>query len=167
MWNFRIEQLPFAGCRLGHSADFGEDFVFAENQILLAVNRDVVSGVFAEQDAIADLDVKGAAMALFHFSAANGDNFALMGFLLSRIWDDDSTFSFSSSLRTRTRSCSGVIFTVIFFDLHSIYSRNSGMKLFVAPAPPLRAKTLHILQPFQRKLIRFLLLTVGFLLWAF
>jgi hypothetical protein len=86
-----MEQLPFAGCRLGHSADFGEDFVFAENQVLLAVNRDVVSGVFAEQNAIADLDVKGAAMALFHFSGANGNDFALMGFLLSRIWDDNST----------------------------------------------------------------------------
>ena len=36
-----------------------------------------------------------------------------------------------------------------------------------ALAPSLRAKTLHILQSLQRKLIRFLLLTVGFLLWAF
>jgi hypothetical protein len=41
------------------------------------------------------------------------------------------------------------------------------MELFVAPAPSLRAKTLHILQSFQRKLIRFLLLAIGFFLWTF
>jgi hypothetical protein len=86
-----MEQLPFAGYRLGHSADFHEDFVFAENQVLLIINGDVVSGVLAEQDAVTDFDVEGDAMALFHFAGANGDNFTLVGFLLGRVGDDDST----------------------------------------------------------------------------
>jgi hypothetical protein len=30
-------------------------------------------------------------MALFHFAGANGDNFTLVGFLLGRVGDDDST----------------------------------------------------------------------------
>src|SRR5207247_7046638 len=62
--------------------------------------------------------------------------------------------SFSSSLRTRTRSCRGVIFTVIIFDLRSIRYKTSR--------PILRAENLPILLPRRFEVVRLLFLTLGF-----
>src|SRR5260370_40845002 len=73
--------------------------------------------------------------------------------------------SFSSSLRTRTRSCRGVIFTVI-----SLTSVQSIPKLeqstFCGSRPTLRAKNLLILLPLHFQIVRSLFLTLGFSLRA-
>src|SRR5713226_9359452 len=73
--------------------------------------------------------------------------------------------SFSSSLRTRTRSCRGVIFTVI-----SLTSVQSIPKLeqstFCGSRPTLRAKNLLILLPRHFQIVRSLFLTLGFSLRA-
>src|SRR5437588_11857107 len=73
--------------------------------------------------------------------------------------------SFSSSLRTRTRSCRGVIFTVI-----SLASVQSIPKLeqstFCGSRPTLRAKNLPILLPRHFQVVYLLCLTLGFSLRA-
>src|SRR5207245_5954789 len=69
--------------------------------------------------------------------------------------------SFSSSLRTRTRSCRGVIFTVI--SLTSIQSiPELGQSTFCGSRPTLRAKKLPILLPGHFQVIRLLFLAFGF-----
>src|SRR5205807_9893921 len=69
--------------------------------------------------------------------------------------------SFSSSLRTRTRSCRGVISTVI-----SLASVQSIPKLeqstFCGSRPTLRAKNLPILLPRHFQVVYLLFLTLGF-----
>src|SRR5258707_1186773 len=73
--------------------------------------------------------------------------------------------SFSSSLRMRTRSCRGVIFTVI-----SLTSVQSIPKLeqttFCGSRPALRAKNLLILLSGHFQIVHLLLLTLGFSLRA-
>src|SRR2546430_5498179 len=69
--------------------------------------------------------------------------------------------SFSSSLRTRTRSCRGVIFTVI--SLTSIQSIPKLEQLtFCGSRPALRAKNLPILLPRYFQIIRLFFLAFGF-----
>ena len=81
--------LLLAGCRLGHSAQFHQDFFLAEDQILLVVDVDVIAGVFAKQDPIAHLYVERDTMALFHLASSDGHYFPLLRLFLSRIGDDD------------------------------------------------------------------------------
>src|SRR6267143_2075638 len=73
--------------------------------------------------------------------------------------------SFSSSLRTRTRSCRGVIFTVI--SLTSVQSiPNLEQSTFCSSTPTLRAENLLILLSGHFKVVHLLLLTLGFSLRA-
>src|SRR5207249_10329870 len=73
--------------------------------------------------------------------------------------------SFSSSLRTRTRSCRGVIFTVI--SLTSVQSIPKLEQLtFCGSRPTLRAENLLILLSGHFKVVHLLLLTLGFSLRA-
>src|SRR5229473_677062 len=72
--------------------------------------------------------------------------------------------SFSPSLRTSTRSCNGVTFTVI--------SLASAKSAFNAPKPirynaALGAKALLVLLPSKFDLVRYLLLTRDCSLWGF
>src|SRR5438132_13129754 len=62
------ERLFLAGCRFGHSAESRQDFLFAEDQVFLVVDFDVASGVFAEQDPVANLHVEPDTAALFHLA---------------------------------------------------------------------------------------------------
>src|SRR5438874_1039655 len=84
--------LLLAGCRLGHSAQFHQDFLLAEDQILLVVDLDVVAGIFAEQDPVTHLYVERDAMALFHLAGSDGHYFALLRLFFSRIGDDDPLY---------------------------------------------------------------------------
>src|SRR5690349_16739627 len=68
--------------------------------------------------------------------------------------------SFSSSLRTRTRSCSGVMFTVI--SLTSVQSISESSNRQLCRAGLLRTKTLLVLLPRHFKIVGFLLLTLSF-----
>src|SRR5437870_12215036 len=84
--------LLLAGGRLGHSAQFHQDFLLAEDQILLVVDLDVVAGVLAKQDPVAHLYVQRDAMALFHLAGSDGHYFALLRLFFSRIGDNDPAF---------------------------------------------------------------------------
>ncbi len=52
---------------------------------------DLVAGVFAEQDAVADFDVEGDHVAVIEpLAMPDGHDFTLLGLFLSRIGDDDA-----------------------------------------------------------------------------
>jgi len=140
-----------------------------EDQVLLVVDLDVVASVFAEQDPVTDLHVERDTMAFFHLAGTDGDYFALVGLFFSRIGDNDSAlrgFFLLQSAYQDTVMQGSYIHGHFSLNLHSIYSRNSAWNSLVAPAPSLRVKTLQILQSRQGKFIGFLLLAIGFLLWA-
>src|SRR6266446_1548653 len=84
--------LLLAGCRLGHSAQFHQDFLLAEDQILLVVDLDVVAGVLAEQDPVTHLYVERDTMALYNLAGSGSYNLALMRLFFGRVRDDDAAF---------------------------------------------------------------------------
>src|SRR5437762_9147508 len=64
----------------------GQDFVFAEDQDLLAVDLDVGPRVFPEQDLVAHLDVQGDIGAVLEVLAVpDGRDFALLRFFFLRV----------------------------------------------------------------------------------
>ena len=68
-------------------------YVFlAEDQILLVIHRDVVAGVFAEQDPVPRLHVQRYALSFFDLSRPDGDHFAFLRFLFGRVRNDDAAF---------------------------------------------------------------------------
>ena len=81
--------LLLAGCRLGHSAEFHQDFLLAEDQILLVINFDVIAGVLAKQDPVAHLYVERDTTAFFHLAGSDGHYFAFLGLFFSGIGDND------------------------------------------------------------------------------
>src|SRR5262245_11499921 len=72
------------------SADDGQDFVFAQDQVLFAVDLDVRPGVLAEEDLVAGLDVERQLGAVLEdLAVAHRDDLALLGLLLRGVGDDD------------------------------------------------------------------------------
>src|SRR5713226_5265412 len=68
----------------------GQDFVFAEDQDLLAVDLDVGPGVLPEQDLVAHLDVQGDLGAVLQeLAVPDGQDLALLGLLLGGVGNDD------------------------------------------------------------------------------
>src|SRR5712692_1526080 len=69
----------------------GQDFVFAEDQDLLAVDLDVGPRVLPEQDLVAHLDVQGdLGPVLQELAVPDGQDLALLGLFLRRVRDDDA-----------------------------------------------------------------------------
>src|SRR4051812_21145517 len=74
------------------SADHAEDVGFLHDQEVLAVELDLASGPFAEQDPVARLDVERSHRAVLGTRArADGDDFAFLRLLLGGVRDDDAT----------------------------------------------------------------------------
>src|SRR5437016_5911754 len=83
-----FSSLCFLGGRLFF--DDAEDVILAHDEMIDAVDLDVVAAVLAEQDAIALLHRQGAQLALVvGLAAAHRHNLALGGFLLGAVGDDD------------------------------------------------------------------------------
>src|SRR5438128_7736492 len=103
-------------CGFCGAAQFGQDFLFAENEVFLTVQLDFRAAVLPEQNTIAGLDVERDQFALFALAGADSDHFAFHRLFFRRIRDDDAalTVSFSSIRFTITRSWSGVRLTAIF-----------------------------------------------------
>src|SRR6266446_6402266 len=77
------------GNRLG--AENAEDVLFLHDQVLLAVQRDLASGVLAEQHAISRLDVQGGLLAVLADRAfADGEDLALLRLFLGAVRDDEA-----------------------------------------------------------------------------
>ena len=91
--------------------DDAEDFFLAHDQKLFAVDLDFGAGIFAEEHAVASLDVQRKDFAfVVGLALADSDDFAFLRLFLGAVRDDDSTanVSPSSTRRTRMRSWRGV-----------------------------------------------------------
>src|SRR4030095_14785803 len=70
--------------------DHSEDFLFAHDEVLLAVQLDLLARVLAEEDRVAFLDVERRHLAvLLDLALAHRDDFALLGLFLRAVRNDD------------------------------------------------------------------------------
>src|SRR5258706_15802224 len=70
--------------------DDGQHFVFAHDEVFLAVELDLLTGILAEEDFVAGLDVQRDAFAVvFGLAVAGRDDFTLLGFFFGRVGNDD------------------------------------------------------------------------------
>src|SRR5882762_6575904 len=84
-------QLPWLRflCRPA-AVDDGQHFVLAHDQVLLAIELDLLARVLAEENQIARLDIERDALALVvHLAVAGCDDLALLRLLFGRVRDDD------------------------------------------------------------------------------
>src|SRR5438128_7574878 len=70
--------------------DDAEDVLLAEDQVLLAVELDLGTGVLAEQHPVAGLHVEGQHLPVFLLPRADRHHLPLLRLLLGRIGDDDA-----------------------------------------------------------------------------
>src|SRR5579863_8005140 len=84
------EKLLLATGSFGCAGQFGQDFIFPKDEIILVVHFDFRAAVLAEQYAVAGLYIEGDAHALFDFARADGDHFALLRLFFRRVGDDDA-----------------------------------------------------------------------------
>src|SRR5216683_3119639 len=81
----RFQEPPVSG------AEDAEDVLLLHDEILLAVELDLATGVLAEEDAIPRLDVeRGLLAVLGDLAFADRDDLALLGLLLGAVRDDDA-----------------------------------------------------------------------------
>jgi len=72
-------------------ANNAQNIAFLHDQQVFAVELDLGAGPFAEQDAIARLDVERGDLAVIALgAAADGDNLTLLGLFLGGIRNDDA-----------------------------------------------------------------------------
>src|SRR4051812_23526887 len=65
---------------LGPAFDDPQHFVFAHDDVFLAIELDLLAGILAEEDRVASCDVQGNALAVvLGFAAPGRDDFALLG----------------------------------------------------------------------------------------
>src|SRR5947209_20280284 len=71
----------------GSALDDGEDVVLAHQEdLLVAVDLELVAGIGGEQDVVARLDLQGAALAVLGDAAlADGEHLALLGLVLGGV----------------------------------------------------------------------------------
>src|SRR6266705_2878387 len=74
-------------CGFCGAAQFGQDFLFAENEVFLTVQLDFRAAVLPEQNTIAGLDVERDKFALFALAGADSDHFAFHRLFFCRIRD--------------------------------------------------------------------------------
>src|SRR6266571_988292 len=81
--------------------DDAHDVVFTHHEILGAFDFYGLPGELTEQDPIADLDIQRAHLAVFEDLAfADGDDFALVGFLRNVVGNDDAACGFALFIET-------------------------------------------------------------------
>src|SRR5204863_4940489 len=71
--------------------DDGQYFVFAHDEVILTIEFDLLAGILAEENEVARFDVERDALAVvLRLAVAGGDDFALLGFFLGAVGDDDA-----------------------------------------------------------------------------
>src|SRR6266852_73164 len=128
---FGREILLLARRRFGDSAEFCQNFLLAEDQVLLIIDLDLTAGVFAEQDPVTHLHVERDTAFLFHLSGSDGHYFALLRFFFSRIGDDDPTLRGLLFFQPPHKHAvmQGSDIHSHFFNLRLIHSKDSNSKL--------------------------------------
>src|SRR5919204_2388181 len=80
--------------RLCDRAQNAENFLFADDEEFLVVDLDLISGVLAEENAIAFLHIQRLTLSLFVLLAsANGDHLTLLRLLLRSVGNDDAAMN--------------------------------------------------------------------------
>ena len=75
----------------GPAFDDRQHFVLFHDEVILPIELDFLAGILTEEDRVAGCDVQGNALAIVLGLAASGrDDFALLGFFLRRVGNDDS-----------------------------------------------------------------------------
>src|SRR6516165_7038844 len=86
-WLARLGGLLLGGGQIGENA---HDVAFLHDQQFLTVEFDLGARPFAKQHAVADLEIDRDQLAAFVAAArTNGDDFALRGFFLGSVWNDN------------------------------------------------------------------------------
>src|SRR6478736_1472032 len=71
--------------------DDREHFVLTQDEVILAVDRDFLAGVLAEQDRLTVVHVRRLTAAIVpDLTLASGDHPAALGLLLGGLWHDDA-----------------------------------------------------------------------------
>src|SRR5436853_6421989 len=102
LYNGRTDLLPG---RFRRAAQLRQNFFFAKDEIFLVLDLDFRTTVFAEEDAIAGLDVQRDQFALLALASSHGADFALHGLFFCGIRDYDATldaFFFLNALHDDT-----------------------------------------------------------------
>ena len=87
--------------RSNRSGDDAEDVRFLHDQQLFAIDLDFGARPFAEQDAVARLDVERGHLAIVGADArTDGDDFAFLRLFLGGVGNDDATSRFFFGLDT-------------------------------------------------------------------
>src|SRR5437016_722112 len=76
--------------RFGRTSQNAQDFLFPQDQKLLAIQLDFRSGIFAEQDPVAVFHSQGNRLAFFVFAGTDRNHDALLGLLFCGVRDDDA-----------------------------------------------------------------------------
>ena len=72
--------------------DDSKHFVLAHDEVLSAIQADLLTGVLAKEHLVADLDVDQDERAVFlHLAFTDGQDLALLGLFLCRVRNDDAT----------------------------------------------------------------------------
>ena len=80
----------FLGFGAAGGVEHGENFIFPHDQVLFAVQLDLLSGILSEQDEVAGLDVERDALAVvLRLAVSGGDDLALLRLLFGGVGDDD------------------------------------------------------------------------------
>jgi hypothetical protein len=93
--------------------DYAENIVFTHNEIINAVDLDLGTGIFSEENFFANLQINGNKLAVFgDLALANSDDFTLLRLFLGGVGDIEppAVMVSSSSLFTMIRSCKGLRF---------------------------------------------------------
>src|SRR6478736_9776801 len=102
-WGIECSGLARSGDLLGRHVDLfddAHDVGLLHDQKVLAVDLDLVSGPFAEEDRIARLDVeRDERTALVAGAGTDGNHLALLRLFLGCIGNDDPTFGFGVTFR--------------------------------------------------------------------
>src|SRR5689334_9774153 len=87
---FGMDQCP-PWDRVESLLENGEDVFLAQDQVILAVDLDLVTGVLPEQDAIPGLHIqRNALAALIDLAGTDRDDLGPLGLLLGRVGNDDA-----------------------------------------------------------------------------
>ena len=102
----------------GSVFDDGQHLILFHNEVLLAVELDLLARILAEQDPVARFDVEGDPLAVVvHLPVADGNDGALLRLLFGRVRDNDSADLLFAFLKAADNDA-----VVQRSDVHALFS---------------------------------------------